>query len=191
MIACVSLRLSIRNPCALRSSRNAVSACFRESSATVQRRFEIALDEHGDGALAEADRQLLVGLPERVHEFVGTDDETVQSRTDVEEQCLDERGIGSEEERLQALVELASIEPAGDDAADERPVLGAREQHEDLAADQREQRTQRLLVVELHRACALARTEELAHFSSKGMRQRLRLARRGSTVGTTATPIAR
>jgi hypothetical protein len=54
----------------------------------------------------------------------------------VEEQRLDRRVVAAKQNLLQTPVELAPVEPPGDDPGDERRPVRAGEQDENRAADQ-------------------------------------------------------
>src|ERR1051325_11542971 len=109
------------------------------------------------------DRELLVGLPERLLELVRAEHEAALPRPDVEEQRLDQLGVHAKQQLLQPLVGLAAVEPSGDDTCDERPAGRPGEDEEHLTADQGEQRLERVLVVEQARARTLSAADKAAH----------------------------
>src|SRR6478736_8621797 len=99
-------------------ARGAAATPAGNSSAR-ERLAELALDEHGDGTAAQVHRQLPSMLPEAVVELVGPEHKAVLPGPDVEEERLDSREIVAKQDRLQARVQLAAVEPAGEDAGDE------------------------------------------------------------------------
>jgi hypothetical protein len=154
------------NPIWWRTPRNRGRATGPEAARadlfTLECLSQLALEEDRDGRLAEVDGQLLVGLQEPVHEFVGTHYEGTLPRPDMGKQRLDQLGIAAQQQRLQPLVELPLSRRPETDTRDERPAGRPRKEDENLTADQREQRLERRLVAEPDRALALAAAEKPA-----------------------------
>src|SRR5439155_25436009 len=95
--------------------------------------------------------------------FVGSKDEPRLARADMEEQRLDLHVVVAQQHLLQALVELAAVEAAGDDPRHERRSGGAGEEHQHLPPDQLEDGDERVLVGELDGVVVTTRPAEAGH----------------------------
>lgn len=65
------------------------------------------------------DDELVVAVPKPAFELVRPDNEPVLTGADMEEKSLDCLVVGTEENRLQSVVEFTPVEPSGNDPRNE------------------------------------------------------------------------